>query len=150
MTPATFHLYKRQFPRYYLSAFLVLVTLTCLSACSIINRDQETAVRLGHDILLQGEGRLVCSGLCAERGQCGTIRDRGNVVLGGRAEAKTFAHDVYLPAGSQVQIATAQSFPVQQLSGGDPFLINFYAVIIPGGEAGWVAGWCLAEAPNAQ
>ncbi len=107
-------------------------------------------MRLGHDVLLQGQGRLVCSSACAERGQCGTVQDRGKVVLGGRTAATTLAHDVYFPVDAQAQIAAVQSFPVQQVSGGEPFAINFYAVIVPEGEAGWVAGWCLAEVQGTQ
>lgn len=122
------------------------MVVSLLSACSLINRGQEAPVRLGHDRLLQGQGRLICSNACAERGQCGTVQEGGSVVLGGGAEAKTIAHDIYLPADVQVQIAAVQSYPVQQMSGGDPFPINFYAVIAPDGGAGWVAGWCLAEA----
>lgn len=134
----------------YQLALILLLVLVALTACSLLNPDTESATVLGHDIYLSGQGRLVCSSVCAERGQCGSIADQGQVVLGGRTNATTFAHDVYFPVNSQVQILNAQAFPVQQVSGGDPFSINFYEIAIPGGESGWVAGWCLAAVQEAQ
>lgn len=149
-TPATYHPKPKPFPRRFRVAVFLTLLLVFSTACSLINRDSAPTARLGHDILLQGQARLVCSGACAERGQCGTIQGEGQVVLGGRSNATTVAHDVYFPAETQVLIANAQSYPLQQLSGGEPFLINFYAIISPGGEAGWVAGWCLAEVQGGQ
>ncbi len=124
------------------------ILFTCLllfTACSLINRNIEPPAILGHDILLQGQGRLVCSSECAERGQCGDIRGQGSVVLGGRFEPLTVEHDVYFPANTQVTIMGVQTYQAMLVSQGEPFLANFYVISLPDGEMGWVAGWCLAQ-----
>jgi hypothetical protein len=149
-TPPAYRMKPKRFSRQIRAAALLIGMLVFINACSILNRDSAPAARLGHDTLLQGQGRLVCSSACAERGQCGTIQNQGQVVLGGRSNATTVAQDVYFQVDTLVQIAIAQSYPVQQVAGGEPFLVNFYAVISPGGEAGWVPGWCLAEVQGAQ
>lgn len=100
-------------------------------------------------MLLQGQGWLVCSSLCAEQGQCGAVQGQGDVILGGRTEAKTSVHDIYYPENTQVQIVAAQPYLVQRVTGGEPFSVKFYAVIPPIGEGGWVAGWCLAAGQGA-
>ncbi len=124
---------------------ILLACLLLFTACSLINRNIEPPVTLGHDIPLQGQGRLVCSNECAVRGQCGDIRGRGKVVLGGRFEPLTVAHDIYFPANTQVDIFATQTYQAMLVTQGELFLVNFYAIAVPGGETGWVAGWCLAQ-----
>lgn len=133
-----------------LRPFAILLACLLLTACSLINRNVEPPAILGHDAMLQGQGRLVCSTQCAEHGQCGEIRSLGKVVLAGRFEPVTVGHDVYFPADMQVPILAAQTFQAQLLSQEEPFLVNFYAIAMPDGESGWVAGWCLAQAEGAQ
>lgn len=124
---------------------ILLACLLLFTACSLINRNVESPATLGHDIPLQGQGRLVCSSECAGRGQCGDIRSQGSVVLGGRFEPLTVGHDIYFPANTQVTILTMQTYQAMRITQGEPFLVNFYAISVPGGETGWVAGWCLAQ-----
>ena len=150
VTLTTYRSNNKQVGYPYLLALIVLLVLAGLTACSRLNAGSAPTPILGHDKLLSGQGRLVCSSACAERGQCGSIADQSQVVLGGRDGAMTSAHDVYFPVNSQVQILNALAYPVQQRSGGDPFYVNFYAIAIPGGESGWVAGWCLAAIQETQ
>ena len=150
VTLTTYRSNDAQFSYPYLLALILLFILAVLTACSRLNAGSSTAPILGNDTLLSGQAQLVCSNACANRGQCGSVADQSQVVLGGRDGAMTSAHDVYFPVNSQVQILGAVAYPVQQVSGGDSFYVNFYAIAIPGGESGWVAGWCLAATQETQ
>lgn len=126
-------------------AFMTLTALLCfLTACSLINRDTGPTSTLGHTTTLTEAGVLVCSQPCAERGQCGSRVDGGQVILGGRGQPLTTQHEVFFPADTRVDILQMAPYTVRSLTEGDPFTLNFYNIAVPGGEQGWVAGWCLA------
>jgi hypothetical protein len=120
------------------------VLLLALTACSLINRDAGPTATLGHTTELTAAGVLVCSQPCAERGQCGDAVEGGEVILGGRGQPLTTQHDVFFPADVQVDILQRVPYTLRPLSEGDNFNLNFYNIAVPGGEQGWVAGWCLA------
>ena len=124
-------------------AFLLLF----LTACSLINRDVAPQQTLGHEVRLEGEGVLVCSQACQERGQCGTTTaDSQTVILGGLVEPRTGPHDTFLPAQDRVIINSVVPFTLRQIQDLSELSINFYNVTSPAtGQSGWVAGWCVAQ-----
>lgn len=136
-------------PSLYLSkAFiLLLLSLLSLTACSLLNRGTAATV-LGHDTQLGAGATLICSQVCAERGQCGTAVDQGEVILGGHDQPRLAQQNVLFPVSAAITVLETSSYNVRQLSGGDPFPINFYKIATAEGKIGWVAGWCLAAPPT--
>jgi hypothetical protein len=100
--------------------------------------------RLGHEVHMEGNGRLLCSQACSQRGQCGHNENWQEFVLGHRDFPATQNHNVLLPVGDLVTVNWAEERQVEPVQGGEPFILRFYHVTTVDQIGGWVAGWCLA------
>ncbi len=111
-----------------------------LAACSLLNRNPV----LGDTAALQGQAVVTCSTACAERGQCGTIPDGGQVVLGSQIGPVLANHERMFPAGSMVTILESREQMVETVMTLEQFPLRFYHIQPADRVDGWVAGWCLA------
>ena len=115
-----------------------------LSACSLISRTPA----LGDTIELQGSATVICSAACAERGQCGSMTDGSQAVLGGSLGPTVAEHDRRFSSGSFVNIMESRLQTVELVAPTEPtapFDLRFYHIQLLDQPDAWVAGWCLSE-----
>ncbi len=127
---------------------LILGLLTAVSfllaACSLINKSPA----LGDTTELQGSATLICSAACAERGQCGSLSDGSQAVLGGSLGPTVAEHDRRFSSGSIVNIMESRMQTVELVAPTQPtapFDLRFYRIQLLDQPDAWVAGWCLTE-----
>jgi hypothetical protein len=123
-----------------LNLFGFFVVMALLGGCVFGGSDPQ----LGHTTLLRDSGTLVCSQACANRGQCGSTAEQGEVVLLHSGWPATRDQDVAIPANTPVMITgvltetmTAVSDPTQV------FPLYYYQVSAQDGSFGWAPGWCV-------
>jgi hypothetical protein len=99
---------------------------------------------LGDGALLSGNGTLVCSEVCAQRGQCGTTVEVGTVVLLHSGRPSTRDHDVAIPANTPVVITGVLTETMAAVNNpAQTFLLYYYNVAAQDGSFGWAPGWCV-------
>jgi hypothetical protein len=100
---------------------------------------------LGNQAQIEGNGRLLCSQSCAERGQCGYNENQQEVVLGHSASPATQNHNQLFQTNQIVTVNFSEDRQVEPVIAGEPFTLRFYYITDGDGlQAGWVAGWCIA------
>jgi hypothetical protein len=129
-----------------IALLILLLAAYLLTACALLRGDAEPV--LGDVTTLTGSAILVCSQACADRGQCGTTAELGEVVLGSTFAPSTRQHDIAAPVGSLATITSMQSEPMIQSATGQEFAVNYYYLTIANKPfPAWVAGWCVTSAP---
>lgn len=126
---------NRRYP--FILLLLTLVVFT--AACSLI-----AGPPLGHNTKLEGEGSLICSKECAQRGQCGET-ESGKVILLNTAGPATSGHDRLSPENTQVVIIDFRQETLTQVADGQQLQVYYYLVVPPDHPAGWAAGWCVTQ-----
>lgn len=138
-----------QFSAFFILS-LLLITLV-LSGCALINRggaEEESvapSVVFGDQATLGGNGTLMCTQACSERGFCGTDANGSRFILLNSSGPATLVQDVIIPDNTPVTILGVDKPEAEVRSTGERFLIDYYLVNAAENGQGWVAGWCIGQ-----
>ncbi|MFZ0548624.1 MAG: hypothetical protein WAM60_24455 [Candidatus Promineifilaceae bacterium] len=130
----------------------LLLIVLALSACSVIGRgsgsgeETNSATIYGNETPLSGEGYLICSQECSDRGFCGTTNTGVKMVLLNTQGPATQTFDVAIPENTLVPILGFEPELATLLISGEQLSANYYVINNPvNGQPAWVAGWCLGQ-----
>jgi hypothetical protein len=134
--PTPFSLTKKRAGR---AAVLALLLLLLLAGC----RRGAAEPQRGDLAVLAGSAVLVCNQECADRGQCGSSVERGQVVLLSSWGPSAEDYDMAISSDTPVMIVTRLEEIAVDVMTEQDFLLPYYMVEVPERGVGWVAGWCL-------
>lgn len=87
---------------------------------------------------------VVCSEVCADRGQCGEAADGRRLVFGHPDRPEVRGHQMIFEHETAVFFINTREETLQVLATGEQFNHTFYLVTRPEDRrSGWVAGWCV-------
>ena len=126
--------------RYAVYLFWGVCTAVTLSACLGGGDGEEQPVAAGQAV-------LTCNEMCAAQGQCGTAVDGRALVLGHSDRPQTRDHNLVFNVDLPVTVLEVREQTIQPMDN-QPYVQPFSLVILnDNGQQGWVANWCVAQAP---